>query len=143
MMRHMRNVSFGVLLIGSIVVLGATPGRTAVDWTLNIEAVPSPAGANAAQPQLSVSGRGVLLSWIERVGGQASLKFAERTTSGWTPARTVASGENWFVNWADVPSVVRLDDGTLGAHWLQKSGPDTYAYDVRLSYSKDDGKSWA
>jgi len=55
----------------------------------------------------------------------------------------VASGTDWFVNWADVPSVVRLADGTLAAHWLQKSGPDTYAYDVRLSYSGDGGKTWS
>ena len=38
---------------------------------------------------------------------------------------------------------MRLDDGTLVAHWLQKSGLGTYAYDVRLSYSTDDGKTWA
>nr|MBA3297105.1 exo-alpha-sialidase [Acidobacteriota bacterium] len=39
--------------------------------------------------------------------------------------------------------VLRLADGTLVAHWLQKSGPGTYAYDVRLARSKDDGKSWS
>lgn len=39
--------------------------------------------------------------------------------------------------------MARLEDGTLVAHWLQKSGPDTYAYDVRLSHSRDDGKSWS
>ena len=66
-----------------------------------------------------------------------------RPSSGWTPARTVASGSDWFVNWADVPSVVRLANGTIVGHWLQKSGSDTYAYDVRLSYSKDDGKTWS
>jgi len=85
----------------------------------------------------------VLLSWIERSGSTATLKFAERTASGWTAARVVASGSDWFVNWADVPSVMRLSDGTLAAHWLQKSGPNTYAYDVRLSYSKDDGRTWS
>ena len=107
------------------------------------QAIPSPAGANSAQPQLSVSSRGVLLSWIERTGDLATLKFSERTASGWTDARTVASGRDWFVNWADVPSVMRLPGGTIVAHWLQKSGADTYAYDVRLSYSTDEGKSWA
>ena len=39
-------------------------------------------------------------------------------------------------------TTVADDDGTLVGHWLQKSGPDTYAYDVRLSYSRDDGKTW-
>lgn len=107
------------------------------------QAIGSPAAAHSAQPQMSVSSRGVLLSWIERTGDLATLKFAERTAAGWTEARTVASGRDWFVNWADVPSVMRLPSGTIVAHWLQKSGPDTYAYDVRLSYSKDEGKTWS
>lgn len=107
------------------------------------QAIASPATGSSAQPQLSVSSRGVLLSWIERTGDLATLKFAERTPTGWTAARNVASGRDWFVNWADVPSVMRLPSGTLVAHWLQKSGADTYAYDVRLSYSKDDGKTWS
>ena len=84
----------------------------------------------------------MLLSWIERAGDLATLKFAERTPSGWSPPRTVATGSDWFVNWADVPSVLRLPDGTLVAHWLQKSGSDTYAYDVRLVRSADKGKTW-
>lgn len=83
------------------------------------------------------------MSWIERSAERATLKYAESTAGGWSPARTVASGTDWFVNWADVPSVMRLANGTLAAHWLQKSGADTYAYDVRLSYSLDDGKTWA
>ena len=36
---------------------------------------------------------------------------------------------------------MRLPNGTIVGHWLQKSGPDTYAYDVRLAYSKDDGEA--
>ena len=102
----------------------------------------SPAGPGSAQPQLTVSTRGVLLSWIERTAELATLKFSERTGDGWSPPRTVASGRDWFVNWADVPSVLRLDDGSLYGHWLQKSGPDTYAYDVRLARSTDDGQTW-
>ena len=105
--------------------------------------MPSPAGPNSGQPQLSSSARGLLLSWIERDGQKATLRFAERTAVGWSAARDVASGRDWFVNWADVPSVLRLASGELVAHWLQKSGPDTYAYDVRLSYSTDDGKTWS
>ena len=103
----------------------------------------TPAAAGSAQPQLSVSKRGALLSWIERQGDLATLKFAERTATGWTTAVTVASGRDWFVNWADVPSVLRLPSGVLVAHWLQKSAASTYAYDVRLSSSSDDGKTWS
>jgi hypothetical protein len=123
--------------------LGLTQQPSTGTGTLQIQPLPSPAGPDSAQPQLTVSDRGALLSWIERSGQTATLKFSERTSSGWSEPRMVASGADWFVNWADVPSVVRLADGTLAAHWLQKSGPGTYAYDVRLSYSHDEGKTWS
>ena len=133
-------------LIAGVIATAATTSsmaRAAQGAAITPQAIPSPASGTSAQPQLTVSSRGVLLSWIERTGDLATLKFAERTASGWTDARTVASGRDWFVNWADVPSVMRLPSGTLVGHWLQKSGPDTYAYDVRLSYSKDEGKTWS
>jgi hypothetical protein len=137
------------LLAATFVLVAGAPGhwttaRASQDaFAIAPQTLTSPATGSSAQPQLSVSSRGVLLSWIERAGDLATLKFAERTATGWTDARSVASGRDWFVNWADVPSVMRLPSGTLVAHWLQKSGADTYAYDVRLSYSKDDGKTWS
>jgi hypothetical protein len=119
----------------------AMGGHASPDFT--VTPLPSPAAGESAQPQLSVSDRGVLLSWIERSGPTATLKFADRTPAGWSEPRTVASGTDWFVNWADVPSVIRVADGTLAAHWLQRNGTGTYAYDVRLSFSKDDGATWS
>jgi hypothetical protein len=116
---------------------------TDLDAPLAVRALPSPAAAGSAQPQLTVSGRGVLLSWIEQTGSKAALRFAERTAGGWTAPRQVAAGDDWFVNWADVPSVLRLADGSLYGHWLQKSGSSTYAYDIRLTRSSDDGKTWS
>jgi hypothetical protein len=134
-----------VATTASTFALRATADKKAVAFqtSLSPQSVTTPAGANSGQPQLSVSSRGVLVSWIERAGDLATLKFAERTASGWTTARTIASGRDWFVNWADVPSVLRLPSGAIVAHWLQKSGPSTYAYDVRLSHSTDDGKTWS
>lgn len=110
---------------------------------LSPQPISTPSALNSAQPQLTVSKQGVLLSWIERAGDLATLKFSERTAAGWSTPRTIASGRNWFVNWADVPSAVRLPSGAIVAHWLQKSAASTYAYDVRLSYSTDDGKTWS
>ena len=141
MMLPMRRLLLPALI--TAIATGAPLAGGQSPWSLTIQPLNSPAGADTAQPQLSVSSRGVLLSWIERNGPEATLKFSERTGETWSEPRSVASGKDWFVNWADVPSVVRLDDGTLAAHWLQKSGPDTYAYDVRLSYSSDDGRTWA
>jgi hypothetical protein len=121
---------------------GGTPEPA--EWRItSLEALESPAGANSSEPQMSVSSRGVLLSWIERVGTTTSLKFAERTASGWTQPVTAASGAGWFLSYADVPSVQRLGNGTLVAQWLETTDEQIEAYDLRMSYSKDDGKTWA
>jgi hypothetical protein len=113
-------------------------------WKIaSLRELESPAGANSSEPQMSASSRGVLLSWIERVGTTTSLKFAERTASGWTQPLTAASGSNWFLSYADVPSVQRMSNGALVAQWLENSDPQIEAYNLRMSYSKDDGKTWA
>ena len=134
-----------VAVMATVTAVLATAEAVALQTSFVIAPLPiaTPAAANSAQPQLSVSKRGVLLSWIERTGDLATLKFSERTSTGWTAAQTIASGRDWFVNWADVPSVLRLPSGAIVAHWLQKSGPSTYSYDVRLSHSTDDGKTWS
>lgn len=129
-------------LLPGLIALSAAPVPS-TDWAPPVDPLPSPAGPDSGQPQLSVSSAGTILSWVERTGSRAVLKFSRRTPNGWESPREVAAGTDWFVNWADVPSVVQLDDGTLAAHWLQKSGPGTYAYDVRLAYSRDDGKTWS
>ena len=84
-----------VALLAGFATLSAqdTPSTS---WPLTIEPLPSPAGANSGQPQLSSSPRGVILSWVERDGQDASLRFAERTANGWSPARVVASGREWI-----------------------------------------------
>jgi Neuraminidase (sialidase) len=81
---------------------------------------------------------------VEQIGDKRhALRTAARDVSGWAEARTVAQGENWFVNWADFPSVIALRDGSLAAHWLVKSGTGTYAYNVNIARSKDGGKTWS
>ena len=132
-----------VVFLGLLAAVRPEAQSSAVEWSPTVHPVPTPAGAESGQPQLSISDRGVILSWVERTGTRATLKFAELAGRAWSESRTVASGDDWFVNWADVPSVLRLADGSLAAHWLQKSGPDTYAYDVRLSYSNDNGRTWS
>jgi hypothetical protein len=76
-------------------------------------------------------------------GGRVALRFATKETDGWSAPRTVAEGTNWFVNWADFPSLLVLPDGSLAAHWLAKSGAGTYAYDVHIARSFDGGKTWS
>jgi hypothetical protein len=120
-----------------------TDAPAAVPWTLRVDTVASPAGAASAQPQLSATEQGVLLTWLENADTTTTFKFAERTASGWTEARTIASGRDFFVNFADVPSAIRLGDKSLVAHWLQLRADDTNAYDVMLARSRDNGATWS
>ncbi|NQD38245.1 exo-alpha-sialidase [Permianibacter sp. IMCC34836] len=84
------------------------------------------------------------MSWLEKVdGAPASLWFASLQGKQWSAPTKISSGDNWFINWADFPSLVALSDGTLVAHWLQKSAPDSYAYDIRLVFSPDHGRHWS
>lgn len=99
----------------------------------------------SALPNLVADDRGrVYLSWVEPSGGGAhAMKFSVLGQNGWGSPRTIAYGADWFVNWADFPSMAALRDGTLAAHWLRKSGPATYAYDVQIAFSPDQGTTWS
>ena len=130
-----RILASGCLVIGAVGVLSAQAPAA-----LKVETLASPAGANSSVPQMTVTGDRVVLSWVEREGTKSSLKFAERSASGWSPATTVISSDKLMVNSADVPSVRATADG-YAAHWMMESGPDPEAYDLRVAFSGD-GKSW-
>jgi hypothetical protein len=86
----------------------------------------------------------VFFSWIESTDKMSSLKFSSLSANNqWSAPQTIAQGDNWFVNWADFPSMIALPDGSLAAHWLAKSGSGTYAYNVNVAFSRDRGKTWS
>ncbi|MBI4887238.1 MAG: exo-alpha-sialidase [Acidobacteria bacterium] len=134
-----------VAAVAAAVVLAAAAScgrREPAQWTVTVQRVASPAGPDTSEPQIVDAGRGRILSWVERAGKTSHLKFAERSGDGWSAPVTAASGDDWFLSYADVPSVIRLGDGTLVAQWLQQVDPVTEAYNLRLSSSKDNGKTW-
>ncbi len=147
--------AFGLLLLGILAfgcnrsVSDSSPSQKTISSNgaapaLTIKASDSPAAVDSREPELSATAGGrIILSWVEKIGDKRyALRFATRGASNWSKAGTVAEGENWFVNWADFPSVIALTDGSLAAHWLVKSGTGTYAYDVNIARSKDGGKTW-
>ncbi len=107
--------------------------------------IPSPAAPGSAEPNLAAGDDGrVYLSWVEPAPDSAhALRFAVLEGGRWSAPRTVASGRDWFVNWADFPSLAVLPGGRLAAHWLQRSGAGRYAYDVRIARSADGGATWS
>jgi hypothetical protein len=131
-------------ILATVALLGvAAAAQTPQPWTLKIQPLELASQRGSSGAQVSVSKRGVLLSWLETDNDEPALKFAERTATGWTPPVKVASGEDWFITEADTPSVLRLSNGTLVADWMQSSSDEFEASNLRLSYSKDDGKTWS
>ena len=107
--------------------------------------VDNPAGRGARLPRLSAfPGGGVLMSWVEPHADGYILKFAVHQKDGWVREGEVAQGSDWFINWADFPSVVALDESFWAAHWLVKHpNGRPYDYDIALSISTDAGSTWS
>lgn len=138
-MRH------AVPLIVLVLLTACAAGERDGTRRLRVEPLPSPTGPGAAEPNLAVAADGrVLLSWLEPAADSTvALRLATRGADGaWSAPVEVMRRSDFFVNWADFPSVVGLADGRLLAHWLQRNGSGKYAYDVRLAESRDGGVTW-
>jgi hypothetical protein len=112
-----------------------------------LEPLATPAPPGSAEPNLSLGPGGqVFLSWIELAADSGhQLKFAALRGDRFGPARVIATGAkgDWFVNWADFPSLIALSNNQLVAHWLERSGMGRYAYGVRVARSSDGGITWS
>ena len=140
----MRKKGFLIFLL-AICAVGCTRIETPVaEAPLVIRSTEAPSTGDSREPDLTATPDGrIVLSWVEKLDAKRyALRTAVRDQKGWSAALTVAEGDNWFINWADFPSVIGLNDGSLAAHWLVKSGKGTYAYDVNIAMSRDNGKTW-
>jgi hypothetical protein len=150
--RRAAGAASAVVLAGAVIAALATTACGSADTPPTADigappaatAIPSPAPPNSAEPNLTTGPDGVYLSWLERRGeGRHALRFARWDGVSWSDPIQVMERVGLFVNWADFPSMVALDDGTLAAHWLERSGERPYEYDVRMAISGDAGVSWS
>lgn len=139
---------FGALLL---VVAGcacndpSTKPRHATGAAANdVQPLPSPADSASAEPYLFTDKNGlVYLSWVEKEKDKSSLRFSTLNNEQWTEPTVIASGDDWFVNWADYPQISADGAQSLLAHFLQKSAKGAYTYDIKLVTSADQGKTWS
>lgn len=135
-------------LMLTIVALGRDAGAATVKPADALPAprpLVSPAQAGSREPSLTAMPDGrFAMSWLEPAdGARMALRFAAYDGAKWSAPTTIAAGDSFFVNWADVPSVRALGGDRFAAHWLWRSGKGTYAYDVRVSQSEDGGRTWS
>jgi len=123
---------------------GCNSQSNEVAGTFKAQEIVSPAGPGSSAPNLFVAGDGrIFLSWIERAGEKPhALRYSIYETGRWSSPQTIAEGQNWFVNWADFPSMTAFGDAAFAAHWLAKNGNGAYAYEIKIALSTDAGKSW-
>jgi hypothetical protein len=102
---------------------------------------PTPEGAR--YPNLYADGSGtVFLSWLQPTETDSfSVMYSaiEDGDTGKTGIRTslpavTHRSNDYFVNWADFPSVIGYQGQPLAAHWLKKVEGGTYAYHVQIAF---------
>lgn len=129
-----------------VLTLGVTacgPAGAPDAWLGAVTVLDSPAGTGSRYPHLAGGNGQIAMSWLQALpDGGFALQHARWVDGAWGPAATVASGDDWFVNWADFPSVVPVNATTWAAHWLQQKPGSVYSYDVRIALSGDGGANW-
>jgi len=143
-MNRRLNYRIITLLCLTAIVAGCEKGPGADTNNYETTVLQLPAGAGSMAPNLATGPDGtVVLSWIEPADEGNVLRYSVFDAGAWSDARTVASGENWFVNWADFPSVVPISDSQWAAHWLVRREAGGYAYDIHAALSDDGGQTWS
>jgi len=138
----MKKLLTALLLTGAIVSCSNNKNDNPVNTSDKVMMLTSPASDSCAEPYLFTDKNGhVYLSWIEKRGKESTLKFSALSNDDWSDPVTIASGTNWFVNWADYP-VIATDDNNFLAHFLEKSDTAKFTYDVKLISSVDSGRTW-
>jgi len=93
-----------------------------------------------AQPNLVSYNGSLSLSWISsKEENRASLNYSQYKKGRWIKPQVIASGSDWFVNWADFPAHAINQDLIITSH-LKKSASGTYTYDVILNLQKLSGE---
>jgi hypothetical protein len=140
----MNKLLTALLLMGTIVSCTNNNNEKKTTETAEVNPLASPASDSCAEPFLFADqNRMVYLSWVEKKGKESSLKFSTLSNDQWSEPVLIASGNNWFVNWADYPVAITDGNNHMAAHFLEKSAANTYAYDIKFLISSDKGRSWS
>ena len=104
-----------------------------------IETIPFLYENSNAQPSLVSKNGSLSLSWVSsNEEKKTALNISQFKDGKWINPQTIATGSNWFVNWADFPAHA-INGNLILTSYLKKSASGTYTYDVILSLQKLSG----
>ena len=107
---------------------------------INIEEISFLHNNSNAQPSLVSNDGSLSLTWISsNEDDKATLNFSQLKDGEWTNSQEVATGSDWFVNWADFPTHA-ISGNLILTSYLEKSASGNYTYDVILSLQKLSGE---
>ena len=137
----MRKQITGLVLL---LALNACTNSTKTIADAQLVNLPSPTADSCAQPYLFTDAKGIVhLSWVEKKGKTSTLFFSTMQHEAWSTPVAISKGNNWFVNWADYPVLASDANGNMLAHFLEKSDTAKFTYDVKITASADNGKTWS
>ncbi len=140
----MKKLITAFVLIVTLVSCTNNNNEKNTNKDLSVTMLSFPAGDSCAEPSLFTDKNGfVYLSWIEKNNKESTLKFSSLSNDQWSAPVTIASGNNWFVNWADYPLIAADENKNMVAHYLEKSDTAKFTYDIKLVVSADGGKTWS
>ncbi len=121
-----------LLLLISFLIAGCSTQITPFE-------IDNPASDNGKYPRLFTDNIGtVFMSWYEEHNDTTRLYYSAFENNNWADPELVSASDNWFVNWADFPSIIGVDGNSIAAHWLQKKPGGTYSYDVNIGLASSD-----
>ena len=138
------NKPLSILGLALVFFLSACQDTGLPVLIVSVEEMISPASSPSGEPFLSSSEDGIYLSWLEQVDPTMyELRFSMLRDGEWSEPAVITARDDFFVNWADFPSVLPGPMGNLWAHWLQRGSEGGYDYGVRVTHSKDGGSTWS
>ena len=85
----------------------------------------------------------IYMSWLEGIEEDIyTIRYTTFFEGQWTIPLTVGVSTNYFVNWADFPSIVGMNGNAVAAHWLRKIEGGPYAYNVNIVFPEESPRRW-
>ena len=143
-MRINQQLLFSIILLWHFSILATAQGTETKQ--LRILEIPGPT-LSGGESNLFVDERGIAwISWVEYLNDSTdALMYGVLEDESWSAKEEIARGSDWFVNWADFPSLAVFPNSNgqkILCHWLQKSTAGKFDYDIVLGLKQNPKEGW-